>query len=301
MDIPNNSIPPSVPSSVNVYSASDGEVIIEWKANIESDVKGYNIYRRTERTESIKTSFTENDYYFDDSLYYDTTYYYKITAVDIDNRESDFTPEVSATPINRFHPSRPSDITINARNWPDEISIFLSWQKNFETDIAGYDIYRSSISPFNADSNSFLNFTQATNYTDTMDLSFYKTYYYKIKAVDKGSLLSDESDEVKDFILQVPEVIFPKDNSEVNPFNEFILKAVKAPATYRIGLQTNKFFGEIWSTEVESSIVDDTLRIVFNPSLLSTNTTYYWRVATYSGNSSDPNSVSNLFKFTLKE
>jgi hypothetical protein len=299
--VSNNDIPPSVPSSLNVYSASDGEVIIEWKANEESDVKGYNIYRRTDHTESIKTDFTDNNFYFDDSLYYDTTYYYKITAVDFENRESNFTSEVSAVPLNRFRPSIPLSIRINARNWLDETSIYLNWQRNYETDVAGYNIYRSISTPFNTDSNSFVDFTPTTNFTDTMGLSFYTTYYYKIKAVDKGSLLSDESSEVKDFILQIPEVIFPEDNSEVNFFNEFILKAVKVPASYRIVLQTNMFFGEIWSTEVETSIVEDTLRIPFDPPSLSINRTYYWRIVTYSGNSSEPNSVSDLFKFILKE
>jgi hypothetical protein len=299
--VSNGNIPPSVPSSLNVYSASDGEVIIEWIANVEPDVKGYNIYRRTEHTESIKIDFTENDFYFDNSLYYDTTYYYKITAVDIDNRESNFTPEVSAVPLNRFPPSRPLFLRINARNWPDETSIYLAWQRNYETDIAGYNIYRSTDSPFNADSNSYIGFTSGINYTDTTDLSFYIAYYYKIQAVDKGNLLSNESAEVKDFLLQVPEVIFPKDDSEVNFFDEFILKAVDVPATYRIGLQNNMFFGEIWSTEVGATIDDDTLRIAFNPPPLSLNKTYYWRVVTYSGNSSEPNSVSNLFKFTLRE
>jgi len=301
-DVSDNDIPPSVPSSLSVYSASDGEVIIEWKANIESDVKGYHIYRRTKHTESVKIYFTENDFYFDDSLNYDTTYFYKITAVNIENKESGFTSEVSANPINRFRPSRPGFIRINARNWPNEISIYLNWQRNYETDIAGYNIYRSSSSSFTADSNSFIDFTQNINFRDTLNLSFYTSYYYKIKAVDKGDLLSDESSEVEDLILEIPEVIFPEDNSDINFFDEVILKAVKVPATYRVGLQTNMFFGEIWSTEVESSVVDDTLRIAFdNPPRLSINTTYYWRVITYSGYSTEPNSVSDLFNFTLRE
>jgi hypothetical protein len=112
-------------------------------------------------------------------------------------------------------------------------------------------------------------------------------------------LLSNPSEEVNDLILEIPEVIFPPDSSIVEFFDEFIIKTIDVPATYRIGLQTNKFFGEIWSRTVSTSIINDTLKINFNPPSLQVNKIYYWRLAVYSGNSTDPNSISRIFSVTF--
>jgi len=292
-------IPPAVPTGLRIFYASDGEIIIDWRSNSEPDVKGYNIYRRTEFTEPVKIAFINDNFFYDDSLDYDTTYYYKITAVNLWDKESDFTNEVSAKPENRFNPQKPLGVRINARNWEGEISVYIYWLLNEESDVDGYNIYRGSSPGFTPDSSNFAGFTSTANFSDTTSLNLYANYYYKIRAKDKGGLLSSASDEVNDLIFEIPEVIFPPDSSTVEFFEEFIIKTIDVPAKYRIGLQTNKFFGEIWSTTVSSTIVNDTLKINFNPPSLQVNKTYYWRIATYSANSSDPNSISKLFSITF--
>lgn len=292
-------IPPSVPSGLKVYYASDGEIIIDWRSNAEAEVKGYNIYRRTEFTESLMIAFVNDNFFFDDSLEYDSTYYYKITAVDLFDRESDFSAEVYAKPENKFIPQIPSEVRINARNWEGEISIYLQWQQNTESDITGYNIYRSTTPGFIINNDNLLSFTTGNDFSDTVNLEFYLDYFYKLKAVDKGGLISEESNEVNDLILEIPEVIFPPDNSIVDFFEYFIIKTIDVPTSYRIGLQTNRYFGEIWNTTVSSEVINDTLNIIFNPTFLEANKIYYWRVATYSGNSFDPNSISKLFSVTF--
>lgn len=294
-------IPPAVPTGLRVYYASDGEITIEWQSNAETDVTGYNIYRRIDSTESIKIAFATDNYYFDDSLDYNTTYYYKITSVSIGNRESGFSDEVFATPINRYKPQKPLGLQINARNWEGEISIFIKWLNNYESDVTGYNIYRSRSPGFTSGSSNFIAFTNEINFSDTLNIDLYTNYYYKVRAVDRDNLISDESGEINDLILGIPKVIFPEDKSTVKVFNEFLIKTVQLQATYRIGLQTNQFFGEIWYTTIETDIIDDTLRIDFTPSSLEFYKTYYWRVATYSGNSEDPNSISKLFSVTFKD
>lgn len=292
-------IPPAVPTGLRVYYASDGEIGIEWRANSEPDVKGYNIYKRTDATESIQIAYVNDNFFFDDSLYYDTTYFYKITAVSLWNRESDFSAEVSAKPENRYNPLRPVGVRINARNWEGEVSVFLNWLRGEESDIEGYNIYRDIISGFTPDNSNLIGFSSAANFSDTALLSLYQNYFYKIRTKDKGGLLSSPSDEVNDLILEIPEVIFPADNSTVEFFEEFIIKAIEVPAVYRIGFQTNKFFGEIWSRTVSTTVTSDTLKINFDPPALQLNKVYYWRIATYSGNSSDPNSISKIFAVTF--
>jgi len=294
-------IPPAVPTGLRIFYASDGEIVIDWRSNSEPDVKGYNIYRRTDSTETVKITFINDNYFFDDSLEYDTTYYYKITAVNLWDRESDFSSEVSAKPENRYNPEKPLGLRINARNWEGEISVYIYWRLNEESDIEGYNIYKGTSPGFTPDSSHLIGFSSTANFSDTASLNLYINYYYKIRAKDKGGLLSNASDEVNDLIFEIPEVIFPPDSSTIEFFEDFIIKTIDAPAKYRIGLQTNKFFGEIWSTTVSSTIVNDTLKINFNPPALQVNKTYYWRIATYSPNSSDPNSISKLFSITFRD
>ena len=128
-------IPPSVPRGLRIFYASDGEIVIDWNSNSEPDVKGYNIYRRTEFSDTVKIAFINDNFFFDDSLEYDTTYFYKITAVNLWNRESNFSSEVSAKPENEYNPETPFGLRINARNWENDISIFLYWIQNEESDV----------------------------------------------------------------------------------------------------------------------------------------------------------------------
>jgi hypothetical protein len=294
-------IPPAVPTGLRIFYASDGEIVIDWNSNSEPDVKGYNIYRRTESNAEVKIAFVNDNYFFDDSLEYDATYYYKITAVNLWDRESDSSSEVFAKPENRYSPEKPLGVRINARNWEGEISVYIYWLLNEESDVEGYDIYRSTSPGFTPDSSNLVGFSNGANFSDTASLNFYTNYYYKIRAKDKGGLLSNASDVVNDLIFEIPEVIFPPDSSTVEFFEEFVIKTIDVPAKYRIGLQTNKFFGEIWATIVSSTIVNDTLKINFNPPSLQVNKTYYWRISTYSANSSDPNSISKLFSITFRD
>jgi hypothetical protein len=76
--VDSSNIPPAVPTGLYVYYASDVEIKIDWQSSSKGDIKEYNIYRRTDSTESKKNDYTSDSYYFDDSLEYNMTYYYKI-------------------------------------------------------------------------------------------------------------------------------------------------------------------------------------------------------------------------------
>ena len=294
-------IPPAVPAGLRIAYATDGEVALVWQSNSEADLQGYNIYRSTDSTNFLLAGSTGDNYYYDDSLQYNKTYYYRITATDIWNDESLPTKIVSAKPINRYAPTAPDGLSINARNYQDSISVFLSWNSNYESDIAGFNIYRSEDQNFNADSTTLIGFSSDINYTDTLNLSLYQEYYYKIKAVDKGGLISGASFEVNDEILGIPKIIFPANNSTVNYFDNFLIKSVSVPANYKIVVQDNMFYGEIWSDDFSSSIIDDTIAVNFNPTYTYTNVPYYWRIMTFTNGSNEPNSVSPLYKFIIKQ
>lgn len=296
----NDGIPPAVPVGLRIYYASDGEILVEWLSNIEPDLKGYNVYRKVNNDDYSFFDFTNKSYYLDDSLNYDDEYFYKISAVDIWEEESEQSYEVSAKPINRYNPQKPIYLEINARNWEGKISIYLNWEPNEETDVAGYNVYKGIFSTFIADSTSLIGFTIDFQFNDTSNIQLYTNYYYKIRAVDKGNLLSEESSVLVDQVYALSEPIFPANNSLVNYFNYFRIKTIQIPATYKILVQTNEYFGEFWSKEFSSSVVNDTITINFNPPYLYPYVNYYWRIITYSNNNTSPNSISPLYKFKVK-
>lgn len=292
-------IPPAVPTGLAFYFSYDGEILIEWNSNAERDLDGYNIYRRINDGNYQLIQFTHDLYYLDDSLTYTDRYTYKISAVDNAGRESETSDSISTIPENKYNPQKPRYFEINARNWQGEKYVYLFWEQGYETDIAGYNIYRGMSESFTADSTTRVGFTETPFFSDLSARELYIDYYYKVKAVDKGGLLSSETSALTDEIFDIPAVIYPANNAYVPYFSSFRIKALKEPATYKIILQTNEFFGEIWSKETSSIIIDDTLDIPFDARGLSANTKYYWRIITYSGGSG-PNSISPVYSFSLK-
>jgi len=297
-DVTGDALPPAVPTNVRIYSSYDGEIEIVWHANVEIDLKGYNIYRSIDSTNFSFIDFSDQNYYLDDSLEYSTKYFYRISAIDLDNHESQLSTVVSAVPKNVDAPLTPRFLEINARNWLGDFSVSLTWDAGYETDIAGFYIYRNTVSGFTPDSTSLIGFSPSPDFSDTTNLSLLTTYYYKIVAIDKGNLKSDPSSEVNDKILPIAEVVYPAGTIRANILT-FKFVAVSVPAVYEVSLQTNPFFGEIWSKEITLNTINDTISVDYDGNSVSYNVTYYWRVATYTY-SSDPNSISPLTDFLIQ-
>lgn len=292
-------LPPAVPQGLFVYYASEGDIDIEWKKNNEPDLSHYNIYRRTNKGNYSQVGSTENHYFFDDSLDYSETYFYKVTAVDDSGLESNFSEEISAQPINRYKPNRPNDFEVFGRNWNGRKYIFLKWMQNKESDVVYYNIYRSTEAEFNPDSSNLIDTSFFSTYEDTTVNELYTRYYYKISAVDKGGLISNASFESDDMILAVPQLIFPANNSRTRFFDYFKIISLSQPANYKVILQSNEFYGELWSKDFSSNLINDTLEIDLNYTYFEYNTKYFWRIVTYTKSSTQPNSITNLYSFTL--
>ncbi len=298
----NDNLPPTVPGGVNIFYSQDGTIGIEWILNNEYDIKSYQVYRSINDSLHFRLiASVYSDYFIDDSLEYDTTYYYYVTALDNDNNESEPSKILSAKPVNINSPRKPAYPEINARNWLDSISIYLNWTSNTEGDISYYEIHRSEVKDFTPGGETLIGTSRTNSYQDKYDLKLYTYYYYKIIAVDKDKLKSQASDEIYDTIFGVPELLFPSDDSTVSYFNYFKIKAIAMPARYKIVLQTNEYFGEIWTKEFDSDIVNDTISILFDASYIELHKNYYWRIITYSFNNNQPNSISGLYRFSLKE
>jgi hypothetical protein len=296
---PDDGLPPGVPAGLRITFANDGEIVLRWNPNIEPDFSHYTIYRSIDSLNYNSIAVLNTEYFLDDSLEYSVKYFYKISAADNAGRESELSDEVSAVPVNFYPPAKPQNLNINGRNLQDSLSVFLRWYPGFESDVTGYNIYRSDEITFETDSSTFTGFTSINNFTDTSGLTLYKDYYYIIRGVDKGGLIGEESDIVSDQILGIPEIIFPAKGDNVELFSHFIIGALPVPAAYKIVVQSNEFFGEIWSTEIVSGKVNDTLMIRFNPSDIEVNKRYFWRVAA-STLPGEPNSISELYDFIIK-
>lgn len=296
-----NDIPPAVPTGIKTVYAADSEILIAWNRNIEWNIDGYLIYRSINDTNSFMFhARTYNYYFYDDSLSYDSTYYYRVSANNRSGKESMPSEIVEGKPINKYPPGKVIDLSVNGRNWESEVYFYLTWTPRPESDIKGYLVYKGSLPGFETDANTYIGYTQDFSFKDTSPTQFYKQNYYKIKAIDKGGLVGDESNEVSDNVHETAEVVFPEDKSLVDYFNYFKIKTINTSSTYKIILQTNEYFGEKWSIDFFSSALNDTIPVLLTASYLQPYTNYYWRIITYSKGTNSPNSISKLHSFRIK-
>jgi len=91
--IPFDSVPPSTPKDLKVYTLSNNSIELHWEPNLETDLTGYDIFRRESSEEGylkINNESVLSNSYCDTNLKSNTTYYYKIKAYDEVPNYSDF-------------------------------------------------------------------------------------------------------------------------------------------------------------------------------------------------------------------
>ncbi|MGA1867761.1 MAG: Ig-like domain-containing protein [bacterium] len=130
--------PPALPTGL-LATAGDYFVSLQWSANSECDLAGYNLYRSTTKGgEYTRIRYLlKGDPFTNTEVQNGTTYYYVITAQDRNLNESGFSTEVSATPLNLIPPAEPTGF----KGTSGSTTINLSWDRNSEYDLAGYKIY----------------------------------------------------------------------------------------------------------------------------------------------------------------
>lgn len=293
-------LPPAAPRGLNVFREHDGEVGIEWNKNLETDMSHYKIFRTTISEDNfLLTDSTSSDFYFDYGLEYETTYVYKISAVDVIGLESEFSDTVSATPKNRYYPSPPRNIIINAKKWEDNLSISLSYNPSFSTDNSHYEIHKNTTQNFSPNSTTLIAEGDSLSFTDKTNLELLTKYYYRIISVDKGGLKSEPTNAVSDLILDSPKGVFPSNNSEVDYFSKFKIETVSVPAEYKIVLQSNEIYGTEIEINFSSSKTNEIISAPIRNVIFTPYVDYYWRVFTYTKSNNIPNSFSELYKFRI--
>ena len=184
--------PPSPPTGL---TATPGDTVVDlsWDANSESDLAGYNVYRSEVSGgpyTQINSQLVTEVSYQDTDVEKSTTYYYVVTAVDNVGNESGNSEEVSVVPTDTTPPSAPTGLVATA----GDTVVDLSWEANTESDLAGYNVYRSEASsgPYNKVNAELIT---TTTYHDT-GLTNGTTYYYVVTAVDNANNESTYSNEV---------------------------------------------------------------------------------------------------------
>ena len=198
---------PTLSSPAKVLEDS---ITLSWQppaANIDNstpvNLLGYNVYRTDEsQTElanqplnSAPLAATE---YVDKNFQFGNNYRYVVRAVSLGTGgaqvESLNSNAVSVSPQDTFPPAAPERPSVAAPE-PSSARLAIFFAANKETDIAGYNIYRSTDPDLLKQNWTKLNQTLLTRTTYQDDkVEPGKTYYYYITAVDKAGNVSQPSE-----------------------------------------------------------------------------------------------------------
>lgn len=185
-------------------------ITLSWQppaANIDNstpvNLLGYNVYRTDESqtepgNQPLNTTLVSTTDYSDKNFQFGNNYRYIVRAVSLGTGgaqvESLNSNAVSVSPRDVFAPAAPERPSVAAPE-PSSARLAIFFAANKETDIAGYNIYRSTDPDLPKQNWTKLNQTLLTRTTFTDDkVESGKTYYYYVIAVDKTGNASQPSE-----------------------------------------------------------------------------------------------------------
>jgi Tol biopolymer transport system component/flagellar hook assembly protein FlgD/fibronectin type 3 domain-containing protein len=192
--------PPEPPEELRAVVAGS-DVSLQWKANSEPDLAGYQVYRKSAETwERVSTGLIGETTYLDGRLR-NGVYTYRVTAVDLSGNES-LPSQEAFVEVRIDILASPRDLTIEAV--PAGSALRASWR--FEgPPIQGFNLYRSTLpqGPYGLANRSLIG---TTSFLDE-GLTNGVTYYYVVVAVDS---LGNESPFSNEAIGVPQDVVAPK-------------------------------------------------------------------------------------------
>ena len=169
--------PPPQPAALRVAATAEG-VRVTW----EGLAGDYRIFRRTgDDTDFLRQADVQQPDWTDHTIEYGKHYAYIVQRfVKLDGgkeAESDPTPEAGITPEDTFPPAVPTGLRVSAA----PASVELSWERNTESDLAGYRIYRATS---DGAFERIAEVSQIPSYSDHA-VEHGKSYRYAISAFDQ--------------------------------------------------------------------------------------------------------------------
>ena len=198
------------PTLASEAKVAEDSITISWQppsANIDNstpvNLLGYNVYRVDESqtelgNQAINTALISGTEYADKNFQFGKDYRYIVRAVSLGTGgaqvESLNSNSISVSPRDVFPPAAPERPSIAAPE-PSSARLAIFFAANKETDIAGYNIYRSTEPDLPKQNWTKLNQALLTRTTYTDDkVESGKTYYYYVTAVDKTGNVSPPSE-----------------------------------------------------------------------------------------------------------
>lgn len=194
---------PALSTEVKVLEDS---ITLTWQApaaNIDNstpvNLLGYNVYRTDESqtdagNQPLNSELISGTSYADKTFQFGNNYRYIVRAVSLGTGgaqvESLNSNDVTVAPRDIFAPAAPERPSVAAPE-PSSARLAIFFAANKETDIAGYNIYRSTEPDLPKQNWTKLNqslLTRTTYQDDRVESG--KTYYYYIVAVDKAGNVS---------------------------------------------------------------------------------------------------------------
>ena len=247
---------PAAPS-VTAGNSSTGKPRLTWKA--VSGAVSYRIYRSESRgTGYSLLGTTSSTSYVNTGASTGTTYYYRVKAVNRDGMASAYSNIVSGK-AKAAAPAAPSVTAGNSSTGKPR----LTWKA--VSGAVSYRIYRSES---RGTGYSLLGTTSSTSYTNT-GAKAGKTYYYRVKAVNRDGMASGYSNIVSGkATLPAPVLNIGLSVSSGKPMLAW--DAVPGATSYRIYRSTSRGTGySLLATTTSTSYVNTSA---------AKGTTYYYRV-----------------------
>ena len=223
---------PAAPANL-AGTAGSSQIILNWDANTEADLAGYNVFRRTGSDAFAEiASRVEQSSYTDLGLVNGTAYDYQITAIDRASspNQSDPSSTVTVTPTALAAPSAPAQLSRTGDNFLRPILVFDNSMPVSEGATVIYTLQVSTISDFSNVTASTSGLQAGvgdqgsgfTAWTIDRDLEEGTTYYWRVRA-EEGELVGEFS-AADEFLVEAPATLTGDfdGNNTVN-FDDFFL------------------------------------------------------------------------------
>jgi hypothetical protein len=176
--------PPDQPADVTATATADG-VRLTWNARGEN----FQIFRKAPGEDLTPVATVQQPQWTDANAEFGKPYTYQVQTIvklgDNKQAESDLSTEVSKTPVDTFPPAAPSGLRPSAA----VNSVEIAWDRNNESDLAGYRIYRAVLTPgavtAAAPLEKLADVGQIPSYSDR-NVEHGKTYRYALSAIDRA-------------------------------------------------------------------------------------------------------------------